>query len=148
MVQGLIRLRAKHLGEIARLDFTQHHIGICDRQRSAPPVAGRAGVSPCAAGAYPKSFTVKRQDGSPTRRHGVDAHHRCTQADPGNLGLELPLKLSGVMRDIGGRTAHIKTNDLVVACNRCGSGHANNAACRSAKDRVLSLKGVCIGQAT
>ena len=53
--QGLVRRRAKHLGKVMRLDFSQHHIRIGHGQRAAPAVTGRPGVGASALRPHPKA---------------------------------------------------------------------------------------------
>ena len=108
--QGLIGLRAKHLGEIRRHQFAQHHVGVGHGERPATPVAGRARVGASTLRPDPKARAVKRQDGAATRRHSVDAHHGRAHAHAGHLGLELALKLAGKVRHVGGSAAHVKAN--------------------------------------
>ena len=145
--QGLVGMRAKHLGEVARLDLAQHHVGVRHRQRAATAVAGRAGVGTRALRTHAKARTVKRQQRAATGRHGVDAHHGRAHAHAGHLGLELALEFAGVVAHVGGGAAHVKANDLLNAGNGRGPRHAHNATGRAAQNRVLALEGVGIGQA-
>ena len=146
--QGLVGTRAKHLGEIARLNFPDHHIGIGHGQRAAPSVAGWAGVGPCTLGAHAKARTVKAQNRAPACRHSVDAHHGRAHAHTSHLGFKFALKLARVVRHVGGGATHVKANHLGMTRQRGGACHAHNATRGTGEDGVLALEGMGIGQST
>ena len=130
-----------------RLHFAHHHVRIRHCQRSATPVAGGARVCARALRPYAKTRTVKRQNRATPRRHGVDAHHRRAHAHARHLRFKLALKLAGVVRYIGRRTAHVKTDHFVMPGNRRRTGHANDAPSRAAQNCILALKYMRICQA-
>ena len=144
--QRLVGLRPEHFGEIGRLHFAHHHVGIGHCQRAAAPVARRPGIRPGTLRPHTKTLSVKLEQGAAARRHGVDAHHRCAHAHPGHLGFELALKLSGVMRHVGRCASHVKTDHLGVPAQTGGARHAHNATGRAAQYCVFAGKGMGVGQ--
>ena len=163
-IERLVGLRPEHPRKMRRLDLADHHIGIGHRQRPAAPVAGRPGVGPGALGAGAHAGTVEGQDRTTARRHGVDAHHRRAHPHAGHLGLERALEFTGEMAHVGRGAAHVETDDLdrlgrrgrangraadqVVPRQLGGAHHADDAAGRPGKDRILALERTGIGQAT
>ncbi|OQC04256.1 MAG: hypothetical protein BWX79_02528 [Alphaproteobacteria bacterium ADurb.Bin100] len=146
-IESLVGAMAKHPGKVRRLDLADHHVGVGHGQRAAAPVAGRAGVGARALRAHAKTCAVELQDGAATGRHGVDAHHRGAHAHASHLRLELAFELAGKVRYVRGGAAHVKADHALHAGQFGGAGHADDAAGRAGQDRVLALKGVCVGQA-
>src|SRR5205085_436749 len=65
----------------------------------------------------------------------------------GNLGLELALERSRVVRHVGGRAAHVEADDAREAGRFRGARRADDAAGRTREDRVLALEAPRIGKA-
>ena len=146
-IQRLVRLRPKYRRKKLGLHLAHHHVRIRHSQRPATAVTGRARVGPRALRPHPKTRTVIGQDRTTTCGHGVDAHHGRTHAHTRHLGFKLALELSGKVRHIGGRAAHVKTNHLVVSRQLRRAGHAHNAARRTTQNGVLARKHLRVCQA-
>ena len=142
IIEWRIALGPEHRREPTRLQLAQQHIGVGHRERTAAPVAGRAGVGPRALWPHPKARAVKAQDRAAAGGHRVDAHHGRAHAHAGHLGLELALELAGKVRHIGRGAAHVKADHPRLPGQGGGAGHADNAAGRPRQNRVLAGKGV------
>ncbi len=129
------------------LDAAEHHVGVGDGEGAAPAVAGGSGVGAGRVGADAVAAAVEVQDGAATGRDGVDAHHRRTHPDPGDLGSQLAFELSCVVRHIGGGAAHVEADDPVVAGLLRGADHADDASGRPGEDGVLAAEAGGFAQA-
>ena len=139
---------AEHAGEQIGLQPAQKHIAVRHRQRPAAAIAGGAGICARRVRANPKARAVEAADGAAPRRHGVQAHHRRPQPNPGDAGVIGALIVPGVMGDVGGGAAHVKADQPVKARRAGRLRHADNAARGPRQHRVLAPKARRVGQAT
>ncbi|SCE39939.1 hypothetical protein GA0115253_104903 [Streptomyces sp. Termitarium-T10T-6] len=137
-VERKVAVRAEDRREVGGLDAAEHHVGVGDGEGTAPAVAGGAGVGAGRVGADAVAAAVEVQNGAAAGRDGVDAHHRGTHPDPGDLRPQFAFELPGVVRHIGGGTAHVEADDLAVAGLLGGADHADDASGRSGEDGVLA----------
>ncbi|CPJ33725.1 Uncharacterised protein [Bordetella pertussis] len=146
-IQRLVGIGAEHAGEEVGLDLAQQDVAVGHRQRAAAPVARGPRIGAGRIGADAQPGAIEMQDGSPTGRHGMDAHHRRAHAHAGHQRLELALELAGVMRHVGGRAAHVEADHAVKARQLAGADHADDTAGRAGQDGVLAAETVRVGQA-
>ena len=86
------------------------------------------------------------QNGTTTRRHRIDRHHRRAHPHARDFGFKRTLKSAGVKRDIGGGAAHVKADDTLKPTHRCGARRADNPARGARQDRILALEMPGFGQ--
>jgi hypothetical protein len=146
-VQALVGVRAEHRREEVGRQLAQHHVAVGHRQRSAAPVAGRAGICPGRRRSHTEPRAVERTDRAATGRHGVDVHHRRTHPHACHHGLVGSLVLTGEMADVGRGAAHVEADHPLEPGLGGGLGHAHHAAGRTGQDGVLAPEGVGVGQA-
>jgi hypothetical protein len=145
-VERLIGARPEHPREVRRLDSAQHHIGIGDGQRPAPPIACRPRMRTGRVRPDPQAGAIEMQDRTAAGGHGVDAHHRRAHAHPGHQRVECPLELAGEVRHVGRRAAHVEADHPIESGRLAHPRHADDPAGRSRQDRILALEGAGIGE--
>ena len=139
-IERQVLLRAENPRKEIGDEFSDHHIGIGDRQRSAAAVAFRSGIGARAVGSDPEACPVEVQDRAATCRHGVNEHHRGAHAHAGNLGLERAFVLAVEVRDVGGGAAHVEADEVREPRLAPALRHPHHAGGRSGQDRVLALE--------
>ena len=100
-VQRLIPIGPKHMREHRWNKLAGHQIRISDRERPAAPVAGGTGIGAGAFRADLQPCAIEANDRTTPGCHRVNMHHRRAHPDPSHLGLKRPLKLAGIMGNIG-----------------------------------------------
>ncbi len=117
VIQPFVGATPEYPGEKCGLNFSDHHVAIGHRQRSAAPIASWARIRACRVGSDSKPRAIEMQDRSAARRHRMDAHHGRPHPHARDLRLERALAVAdisaGKMRDIGRRAAHIKADHTV-----------------------------------
>jgi len=76
----------------------------------------------------------------------MDLHDWRTQPNTSNFCIEGPLILASVVRDIGGRAAHVEADDLVQPCKPRCAHCADDAACGAGQNRVLAIERLRVRQ--
>src|SRR5437667_9058190 len=147
LIKLLAAVSPENLRKIFRLDLAGHQVGVGDGERAASPVAGRARVRARRIRADTIAGPVEMQDRAAAGGDAVDAHHRRAHAHAGDAGLEFALELAGVMRYVGGRAAHVESDDAVEARGEGGPHRADDAARRPRQDRILALEAARVGEA-
>ena len=146
-IQRGVAVGAEHLGKEFRIELAHHHIAVGHRQRSAAAIGGRPGCGARRFGSDAEARAVERADRTAAGGDGVDAHHRRAQAHAGDFGHERAFILAGPVRDVGGRAAHVETDDPIEARLPRDLDRADDATRRSGQDGVLALEEIRIGQA-
>ena len=75
-IKGFIRVRTKDRREMGRVQFSKHHIAICDGQWPTATIACRSRIGPCTFGSDLKPTVTVKQDRSPAGSNRVNVHHR------------------------------------------------------------------------
>jgi hypothetical protein len=140
VVERLVLAGAEDAGKELRPQLAEHDVGIRHRQRPAAPVAGGAGIGAGAVGTGAEAAGIGVQDRAAARRHGVNAHHRRTDTDARDLGVEGALVVAREMRDVRRCAAHVEADDAGEPGIGRRLDHADDAACRPRQDRVLALE--------
>ena len=147
-IERLVTLGAKNLWEKLWAQTTQQHVGIGDSQRPAVAVTSRARVGTRRIGAHPQTRPIKMQNRPATRGHRMNVNHGSPHPHPRHLRFMSALKLTCVMRHVGGSTAHVETDQSIKTRCLSGTHHAHHATRRPRKQSIFALKMVSIGQAT
>jgi len=129
-----------------RVEPSQHHVAIGDRQRPVAAIGGGSGIGTGGFRSDAKSCAVESEDRAAARGDGVDLHHRRPHAHPGDLRLVSALELAVVMRDVGRGAAHVEADDALEAAWRA-SLPRRRCRRRTGEDAVLALEALRIGQA-
>ena len=139
VVQGSVPVRPEHVREESRHDTPEHDVAVGDRQRAAPPIARRARIGAGGIGTDPGSARRRNGGSRPPPAATVwiwsmgarNAHAR-------DLRLEAALQLSGEVRHVGRRAAHVEGDDLVEVrhARRCARRPRRR---RPGPDRIESL---------
>ena len=145
-VERQVGIRPEDVGKMVRNDLAQHDIAIRDRQRPAPPIAGRPRDRASRMRANLKARAVEGTNGSTPCGNRVDAHHRRADAHAGHHRFAFAFIMPGIVRHVGRRAPHVKADDMRNVRLRCGLRHSDNAACRPRQDRVLALEPVAAGK--
>ena len=137
---------AENLREQLRIDLADHDIAVGHGQGATASVRGRPRVRARRLRTDAEARAIEDADRAASRRDRVNLHHRRPQAHARDLGDERALVLSGVMRDVGGGTAHVEADDLVEAGELRDLHRPDDAAGRAGQDCVLALEAVRVGQ--
>ena len=100
-IQGLICIWTKHRGKKGCLQLAQHDVAVGHGEWAAALIARRPRVCAGRVRTNPETGAIKVQDRPPTRRDGVNMHHRGAHADASNQGLERSLIFAVIVRHIG-----------------------------------------------
>jgi len=75
----------------------------------------------------------------------MDLHHGGAYSYPGHFGLESTLVFTSIVANIGGGTAHIKSDQLFKSSSCCGLHHTHHTTGRTGQDRIFALEvaGIC-----
>ena len=130
-IERLVLRGSENLRKEIGKKLSDHDVGVCDRERTAAPVAFRPGIGAGGAGPDAKPRAVEVQDRATAGGDRVDQHHRGTHAHPGDLGFECALICAGKMRHVGRCAAHVKTDEPRKSGLPPGLGHADDAAGRT-----------------
>jgi hypothetical protein len=68
----------------------------------------------------------------------MDFHHRCLDTDAGHNAVQGALEYAVVEADIGGRSAHVKSDQPLSAGGQGCLDHSDDAGSRSRQDTVLA----------
>ncbi len=139
-IERLVLLGSENGREEVRLQLAQHHIRIGHGQRSATAIAGRAGVCAGRIRAGLQTVVLIMQDRTATGGHGVNAHHWRANAHARHFRVEGAFIFSVIMGHVRRGAAHVEADHLVEAGKPRRLHHADHAAGRAGKDRVLALK--------
>jgi hypothetical protein len=139
-VDRIIPARAEDLRECPRWDPAQHDVAIGDRGRPTAPVTRRAGISARRFRPDLEAAVRKFQDRSAARCNRLDVHQRRLQSHTIDLRGEAPRDLAGRETHVGGRTAHVKTNQPARAIRGTRGDHAHDATGRSRDHAVDTAK--------
>ena len=140
-IECRVAARAEHGGKRRRLDAAEQHVDVGDRERSATPVAGRAGVGPGRVRADLQPSGGEAQHRAATRGDRVDVHHRHLQLQAGDRAVEASRVLAVVERDVGRRAAHVEADQAAPALRLGGARHADQTAGRARQERGRATKG-------
>ena len=147
-VQRLVAARPEHGREQLRLQLAEHDIGVGHRQRPALAVGRRSRMRAGRIRAYLEAALVEMQDRAAAGSHRVDAHHRRADTHARDFRIQRPLVGAGIVGDIGRGAAHVEADDLFLAGQARGFGHADDAAGRARQDRILALEEIGGGEPT
>ena len=139
-IERFITARTEDAREEGRVDPPEEQVAVCHRQRAALAIAGGAGIGARAIGPNAKARSVELADRAAARRDGVDLHHRRGDTHARDHAVAGQLVLARVMRDVGAGPAHVEADQLAVAQRLACCDHADHAAGRTRKDRVLAAK--------
>ena len=145
-IEGLVAAGAEDLGEEGGVQLAHHHIGVCDRQRAAAPIAARAWISASGIGADDKATRIRMEDRAAARRHRMDEHHGRANAHARDFGFKRALEFAVVMGDIRGGAAHVEADDPRQAREFGGLHTADDPACGAGQNGVAALEQVGVGQ--
>ena len=139
-IQRLIRLGAKHRGELLALQPPEQEIGVGDGQGPTAAIASRTGIRPRRLGTDPQAHTIELEARSTAGGHGVNRQHRRLNRQP----LELHLLQAGpgpiAVANVGRRPAHVKTDDAAKARLRRRAHRTHQPPGRPGQDRVLGAQ--------
>ena len=145
-VQRLASVRPEHAGKHARLKAPQREVGVGNRYRPAVAVAGRPRVGARRFRPGKKAPRLVPQDGPSPRCHRVNLEHGRPQPGAGDFVVGHIFVAAGIQRNIGGRAAHVKTDQLLEARLTGGSHRAHHAGRGPGKDGVLAPELRCLHQ--
>src|SRR5262245_5614228 len=145
-IERLVSLGAEHFWEIFGLNFPQHDVAVGDRQRPAAPVTRGAGVGAGRIRPDPIALAVEMQYRAAAGRDSVDRQHRRAHTHTGHLRLEFAFEFAGVMRDVGGRAAHVEADHFRKPRQFRRSRHAYDSARGAGQYRVLPLEAPGVGE--
>ena len=145
-IQRLVTVLAEYVREKRWIELAEHHVAVGHRERTAAPITRRPRIRARGVRSHPVTAAVEVQNGSTAGGDRVDAHHRRTHANAGNLGLEGALVLARVVRHVGRRAAHVETDDAIDAETGGGAHRTDDPAGRPREDAVLALEHPCIHQ--
>ncbi len=146
-IERLVLIRPEHGRKEIRLELAGHDVGVGDCEGAAEPVRCRARDR---AGRFRSGLITaagKGEDRSAACRDGVDAHHRCAEANSGDLGIEVVFERAVIVRDVGRRASHVEADDAVEPCHRRGLDRADDTAGGAGEDCVLAAEMPCGGEA-
>ena len=145
-IKRLVMFRPEDGGKEVRLDAPEQHVRIGDRQRATPPVSRRPRRRASALRADLQTPLFKAQDGPAPCRNGVNVHHGDAQRGAINIGFDNPLESAFINGDIGGCSAHVEPDNLLVAQCFSRPGSAHDASCWPGQDRILAPEDSSVAQ--
>ena len=141
-IQRPVLTRSEHGWEGARIDPTQHEVGVGDRRRAAAPIGRGARIGAGAGRPDAGAQAVETEDRSAAGRDSLDVQHRAAQPDVGDRRRIPPLERAGVAADVGRGAAHVEAEHGPRATRRGRARHADHAAGRAGDNRVAAQEGV------
>ena len=114
-IKRLIAMFAKDIGEELRVNPAQKGVAIGDGQGTTFAIAGRARVCASAVWPHAKARAIKAANRAATGCNRVNMHHWRSYSDARNHAVAGQLKLASIMRDIGAGSAHVETDQPLIA---------------------------------
>jgi hypothetical protein len=126
-----------------RLDASEEHVRIRDRQRPAVPITGRTRLCAGRLGTDLQAPARELEDRAAPGGDGVDAQHRRDDAHAADDRRRRSLEAVRMNADVRGCSAHVESDDALEPALAGRVGHADDAAGGAREDTVTTAKRAC-----